>query len=61
MTVPYKELDRGFVTARGIKSKIVKGQVFNLISFTWEDDEDRKKREKENAQLNIFDRLYPNE
>ena len=61
MTVPYKELDRGFVTARGIKSKIVKGQVFNLISFTWEDDQDRKKREKENAQLNIFDRLYPNE
>ncbi len=62
MTVPYEELNRGFVTARGIKSKIVQGQVFDLVSFKWEDDEDRALREKEKnieKQMNIFDRLHP--
>ena len=37
MTVSPEDMDRGFVTARGIKSKF-DGRVFDLISFKWESD-----------------------
>ena len=59
MTIPYEELDRGFVTARGIKSKFNPSQTFDLVSFKWEDDKDRLKRESKNKQMNVFDILYP--
>ena len=45
MTVPYEELDRGFVTARGVQSKINPEQTFDLVSFNWTGD-----HEKENQQ-----------
>ena len=45
MTVPYEELDRGFVTARNVQSRINPEQTFDLISFKWTGD-----REKENQQ-----------
>ena len=55
MTVPHEELDRGYVTARGIKSKVNAGQVFDLVSFKWESDTDRAYREAGMKQLTIFD------
>lgn len=57
MTVPYEELNRGIVTAKGIRSKIVRGQVFDLISFRWESDLERKEREAKETQMTIFDIL----
>lgn len=59
MTVPHEELNKGFVTARGIKSKMVRGQVFDLISFRWENDKDRILRESAEKQMSIFDIVYP--
>jgi|TARA_Y100000289_G_C3910007_1_gene144082 hypothetical protein len=58
MTISHENLKKGFVTARGIKSKIVKGQVFDLISFYWKDDSEEQEETKKDEQLNIFDRLY---
>jgi len=59
MTIPNGELSKGFVTARGIKSKMVKGQVFDLVSFRWEDDKERLLRESAEKQMSIFDIVYP--
>ena len=59
MTIPHGELSRGFITARGIKSKMVRGQVFDLVSFKWEDDKDRLLRESAEKQMSIFDIVYP--
>ena len=57
MTVPHEELGRGFVTARGIKSKYKPNQVFDLVSFKWEDDNARLLREGAEKQMTIFDIL----
>ena len=59
MTIPFEELDRGFVTARGIKSKFNPSQVFDLVSFKWEEDKDRLLREGAEKQMSIFDIIYP--
>ena len=59
MTIPHEELSRGFVTARGIKSKYNPAQVFDLISFKWEDDKARLLRQSAETQMSIFDILYP--
>jgi len=55
MTVPHEELNRGYVTAKGIKSKVNAGQTFDLISFKWESDEDRNHRLAGRRQMTIFD------
>ena len=55
MSVPYEELNRGIVTAKGIKSKIVKGQVFDLISFLWISDKDKENESPKETQMTIFD------
>ena len=39
MEIPHDQLGRGFVTARGIQSKINRGQIFDLISFKWKEEE----------------------
>lgn len=52
MTVPYEELGNGIVTARNIRSKINRNQVFDLISYKWVSDEDR---EQEDQQTTIWD------
>ena len=59
MTIPHEELSRGFVPARGIKSKYNPAQVFDLISFKWEDDKARLLRQSAETQMSIFDILYP--
>jgi hypothetical protein len=61
MSIPYEELSRGFITARGIKSKIVQGQVFDLVSFKWEDDKDRLLREGAEKQMGFLDVIENNE
>lgn len=55
MTIPHEELNRGFVTAQGIKSKVNAGQTFDLISFKWESDEERNHRLAGRRQMTIFD------
>ena len=61
MSIPFEELGRGFVTARGIRSKINKNQIFDLISFYWEDDREKEKKEKEKPQLELMDDLFAGE
>ena len=55
MIIPHDELVSGFVTARGIKSKVNANQVFDLISFKWESKTDRGHRLNGMKQLSIFD------
>lgn len=59
MTVPHEELSRGFVTARNIKSKFDPSQVFDLVSFKWEDDKARMLRKSAETQMSIFDIIHP--
>tara|TARA_Y100000361_G_scaffold148998_1_gene162632 strand:- start:6952 stop:7263 length:312 start_codon:yes stop_codon:yes gene_type:complete len=57
MSIPHNQLNKGFVTAKGIKSKIIKGQVFDLISFIWETDGHEEHIEDHDQQLEIFDSI----
>ena len=52
MTIPYEELGKGIVTAKNIRSKINRNQIFDLISYKWVNDEDR---EQEDQQTTIWD------
>tara|TARA_Y100001973_G_C5166786_1_gene316637 strand:- start:619 stop:966 length:348 start_codon:yes stop_codon:yes gene_type:complete len=57
MSIDHNELDRGFVTAKGIKSKVNAGQIFDLVSFKWESDTDKNLRLAGQRQMTIFDIL----
>lgn len=55
MCVPFSQLNRGFVTAKGIKSKVNKGQTFDLVSFLWKERDDSIEESKTNGQLVMFE------
>lgn len=51
MTLSCEQVEKkGFVTAKGIKSKIIPNQTFDLISYTWNPDG----IEEEDDQLELF-------
>ena len=51
MHVPFSNLNKGFVTATGIKSKVNKGQIFDLISFIWQEHGETA----DNDQIKLFE------
>jgi len=55
MCVPFSQLNRGFVTAKGIKSKVVKGQTFDLISYLWHDRNEENSKDADSGQIMMFD------
>ena len=53
MTIPPDQVSKkGFVTAKGIKSKIIPNQTFDLISYVWIPDGFNKLEE---PQLELFE------